>query len=143
MRTRCLGGFSVLWLTKLLISPVKNWIFCPRTSKFGPKLAFLPDLPGSFGALLVGWLVVVARGPYLARHLFTLFESSLSFRILSSLKGRTFDRPDSPVPQYTTSSLHKGNLNWPVRVSTTLVQQHVLGVVFDRAPAMLPLVLEG
>ena len=27
---------------------------------------------GSFGALLVGWLVVVVRGPYIARHLFTL-----------------------------------------------------------------------
>ena len=29
-------------------------------------------LTSSFGALLVGWLVVVARGLYLARHLFTL-----------------------------------------------------------------------
>ena len=29
-------------------------------------------LAGSFGALLVGWLVVVVRGLYLARHLFTL-----------------------------------------------------------------------
>ena len=30
------------------------------------------DLADSFGALLVGWLVIVARGLYLARHLFTL-----------------------------------------------------------------------
>ena len=42
MWTRCLGGFSVMWVTKLLISPVKkgffvqkqpnlawNWHFCP------------------------------------------------------------------------------------------------------------------
>ena len=34
MRTRCLGGFSVMWVTKLLISPGKIRIFCP-------KLAFL------------------------------------------------------------------------------------------------------
>ena len=44
-----------------MISPVKIRIFCQRTTKFGPKLAFLPGLAGSFGALLVGWLVVVAR----------------------------------------------------------------------------------
>ena len=29
-------------------------------------------LAGSFDAMLVGWLVVMARGLYLARHLFTL-----------------------------------------------------------------------
>ena len=61
-----------MWVTKLLISPVKIRIFCPKTSKFGLKFAFLAGLAGSFGALLVGWLVVVARGLYLARHLFTL-----------------------------------------------------------------------
>ena len=41
MRTRCLGGFSIMWVTKLLISLVKIRIFCPRTTKFGPNLAFL------------------------------------------------------------------------------------------------------
>ena len=35
-------------------------------TKFSLKLAFL-TITGSFGALLMGWLVVVARG-----HLFTL-----------------------------------------------------------------------
>ena len=30
-----------MWVTKLLISPVKKRIFCPKTTKFGPKLAFL------------------------------------------------------------------------------------------------------
>ena len=49
-----------MWVTKLLISPVKQRIFCPGTTKFSPKLAFL-SITGSFGALLVGWLVVVAR----------------------------------------------------------------------------------
>ena len=48
----------------------KKRIFCPKTTQFGPKLAFL-TIAGSFGALLMGWLV--ARGLYLARHLFTLF----------------------------------------------------------------------
>ena len=33
-------------------------------------------LAGSFGALLVGWLVVVARGLYLARLIFTLFNAN-------------------------------------------------------------------
>ena len=52
-------------------SHVKKRIFCPKTTQFGPKLAFL-SIAGSFGALLVGWLVVVARGLYPARHLFSL-----------------------------------------------------------------------
>ena len=38
----------------------KKRIFCSKTTKFSPKLAFL-SIAGSFGALLVGWLVVVAR----------------------------------------------------------------------------------
>ena len=76
MWTRCLCGFSVMWVTKLLISPVKIRIFCSKTSKFGLKLAFLPGLVGLFGALLVGWLVVVARGLHLARHLLTLYFST-------------------------------------------------------------------
>ena len=46
-----------MWVTKLLISPVKKRIFCPKTTKFGLKLAFL-FIAGSFGALWVGgwWL---------------------------------------------------------------------------------------
>ena len=66
-----------MWVTKLLISPVKKRIFCPKTTKFGPNLAFL-SIAGSFGALLVGWLVVVARGLYLARHLFIYFINVLA-----------------------------------------------------------------
>ena len=33
-----------MWVTKLLISPVKKRIFCPKTTKFGPKLAFLVNM---------------------------------------------------------------------------------------------------
>ena len=48
----------------------KNDQIWPRTGIFGQ---FGPGHAGLFSALLVGWLVVVARGLYLARHLFTLF----------------------------------------------------------------------
>ena len=55
MQTRCLGGFSVLWVTKRLISPVKIRIFCPKTTKkIGIFIHIGPGLTGSFGALLVG-----------------------------------------------------------------------------------------
>ena len=40
----------------------QNWLFL--------------SIAGSFGALLVGWLDVVSRGLYLARHLFTLYHNS-------------------------------------------------------------------
>ena len=57
--------FSVMLVPKLLLTPIKIRIFGPKMAKFGPKFAFLvifwPGLAGSFGALLVGWLVVVAR----------------------------------------------------------------------------------
>ena len=69
--TRCLGGFFIMWVTKLLISPVKKRIFLPKIGIFGQ---FWPGHAGLFSALLVGRLVVVgARGWYLARHLFTLY----------------------------------------------------------------------
>ena len=43
-----------MWVTKLLISPVKIRIFCPRMTKFGPKLAFLFILGQALPAHLVG-----------------------------------------------------------------------------------------
>ena len=49
-----------MWVTKILISLGKKRIFGSKTTKFSPKLAFL-SIAGSFGALLVGRLVVVAR----------------------------------------------------------------------------------
>ena len=44
---------------KILIFPLKKRIFCPKMTKFSPKLAFL-SIAGSFGA----------------RHLFTLFSTT-------------------------------------------------------------------
>ena len=59
MWTRCLGGFSVMWVTKLLISQVKKRIFCPKATKFGPKLAFLVNLGQAMQAYSVPcWWVV-------------------------------------------------------------------------------------
>ena len=43
-----------MWVTKLLISPVKIRIFCPKKSKFGPKMAFLFFLGQALPAHLVG-----------------------------------------------------------------------------------------
>ena len=58
VRTRCIGGFSVRWVPRLLLPPVKNWFFVPKTTKFGPKLAFLVILGQALPAHLVPcWLV--------------------------------------------------------------------------------------
>ena len=70
-------------VTKLLIFPVKIRIFCPRTTEYGLKLAFWPGLVSSFGALLVGSLVVVAQDTYLlylviTKHLKVQFEPPVS-----------------------------------------------------------------
>ena len=49
--------FSVLWVPKFLLPPVKIRNFGPKKDKFGPKYAFLGTyicLAGSFSALLVG-----------------------------------------------------------------------------------------
>ena len=63
----------------------KNKDFLPKNDQIWPKFGifvhFWPGLAGSFGALLVDWSVVVARGLYHARHLFTLFISKGSGHI--------------------------------------------------------------
>ena len=66
-----------MWVTKLLISQVKKKDFLPKKDQIWPKIGifgqFGPGHAGFFGALLLGRLVVVVRGLYLARHLFTLY----------------------------------------------------------------------
>ena len=49
MRTTCLGGFSKMWVTKLLISPLKIRIFSPKTTKFLPEIGIF----GHFWARLI------------------------------------------------------------------------------------------
>ena len=48
--------------------------------KIGIFVHFGSGLADSLGALLVDWLVVVARGLYFARHLFTLCFTNLSIK---------------------------------------------------------------
>merc|ERR1711973_346512 len=49
--------------------------FLPKNDQIWPKAGIFGQFgPGLFSALLMGRLVVVARGLYLARHLFTLFS---------------------------------------------------------------------
>ena len=43
-----------MWVTKLLISPVRKKIFCPKMTQFDPKLAFLFILGQALPAHLVG-----------------------------------------------------------------------------------------
>ena len=43
-----------MWITKFLISPVKIRFFCPKKSKFGPKMAFLFFMGQFLPAHLVG-----------------------------------------------------------------------------------------
>ena len=61
---------------KLDFGPKNDQIW-PKTGIFGQ---FGPGHAGLFGALLAGRLVVVARGLYLARHLFTLLSCLIPLR---------------------------------------------------------------
>ena len=67
----------IFWeAAKVLLPSVKNRIFGPKTRpNFAQNMLSWAHvgLAGSFGALLVGRLVVLARGLYLARHLSTLY----------------------------------------------------------------------
>ena len=54
-----------MWVTKLLISPVKKGFFDQKRPNLARNwhfyINFGPGLASSVGALSVGWLVVVAR----------------------------------------------------------------------------------
>ena len=56
-----------MWVTKLLISPVKKGLFAQKRPNLARNWHFCPF--GSFGALLLGWLVVVARAVSLVNDL--------------------------------------------------------------------------
>ena len=80
--------------------------FLPQNDQIWPKIGifgqFGPGHAGFFSALLVGRLVVVARGLYLARHLFTLF-SRLVRLVVVRLKQFHINNGsrDSPKPAQT------------------------------------------
>ena len=67
-----------MWVTKLLISPVKKRIFCPKKSKFGLKMAFLFILGQALPAHLVGGCgarAVSRKTPsYFIQHKFMMQE---------------------------------------------------------------------
>ena len=81
----------VQWPTKNNMNKVPRWVFryvgnktfdfsskkkdfLPKNDQIWPKTGIFGQFgPGLFSALLMGRLVVVARGLYLARHLFTLW----------------------------------------------------------------------
>ena len=78
-----------MWVTKLMISQVKKKKI-PKNDQIWPKIGIFGQLgrghAGLFSALLVGRLVVVARGLYLARHLFTLLVISLKKSWLARMR---------------------------------------------------------
>ena len=74
-------GFLILG-NKTFDFSCKKKDFLPKNDQIWPKIGifgqFGPGHAGLFSALLVGRLAVVARGLYLARHLFTLLLLLLS-----------------------------------------------------------------
>ena len=61
--------------TKTFAFPSKNWDFLPQSDQVWPEIGIFGHLGQALPAHLVplgGWLVVVACGLYLARHIFTL-----------------------------------------------------------------------
>ena len=60
----------------------KKWQYLAQNRHFCPLLAHL-----------VGWLVVVARGLYLARHLFTLYILTANLRLYHLLGQNQYPQP--------------------------------------------------
>ena len=93
MWTRCLGGFSVMWVTKLLIFPVEIRIFCPKTTKFGPKFAFLVNLGQAMQAYSVPcWWAVwwLWRVGWISQDTYLLYD-----KIQRSLQSKIFAKRNS------------------------------------------------
>ena len=60
-----------MWVTKLLISPVKKGLFAQKRPNLAQNWHFCPLLAHLVPCWLAGWWLW--RGLYLARHLFTLW----------------------------------------------------------------------
>ena len=86
MPTRCLGGFSIIWVTKLLISPVKKGFFAQKRPNLAQNWHFGSYGPGHAG-FFSALLAVVARGLYLARHLFTLLCQSTHLELCACISS--------------------------------------------------------
>ena len=74
-----------MWVTKLLIFPVEIRIFCPKTTKFGPKLAFLVNFGQAMQAYSMPCCESVggcgARGTYLLYHQVTAQHQTLALHL--------------------------------------------------------------
>ena len=71
-----------MWVTKLLISPVKKKNFCPKTTKFSPKLAFM-YIVGSFGGLVGGCGAgCISQDTYLLYVIICIWKGSLSILVI-------------------------------------------------------------
>ena len=69
----------------------------PKTTKFSPKLAFL-SIAGSFGALLVGWLVDLARAVSRKTPIYFIYSFVAQFSRLWS--RRRFSRGGSTTGRF-------------------------------------------
>ena len=81
---RCLGGFSVMWITKLLLPPLEIRIFCANKAKFGPKYAVV---------VILGQILPEKNN---AKKVSRWFSVKWATKLLlSSVKIRIFGQKDS------------------------------------------------
>ena len=76
---------------KLLISPVEKGIFCPKTAKFGPKLAFLVNLGQGMHLVpcwCVGWWLW--RACCISQDTYLLYNNYLKEKYSHSEKAKTY-----------------------------------------------------
>ena len=102
-----------MWVTKLLISPVKKRIFCPKTTKFGPKLAFLVNLGQAMQAYSVpcwwvGWWLW--RAGCISQDTYLLYNIIIFHNILFAKSGliiseRTFSQNPASFLSISLSGL--------------------------------------
>ena len=82
MWTRCLGGFSVMWVTKLLIPPVKNGFFAPKRPNLARNWHFCP-------LLYLCFIVFVCEKAWLLSNTWASQDHRLSLPSWSQLPCRT------------------------------------------------------
>ena len=86
-----------MWVTKLMISQVKKRILCPKTTKFGPKLAFLVDMGQAMQVFsvpcwLVGWRLW--RAGCISQDTYLLYSSINHIPSFFSIST------EAPLPRY-------------------------------------------
>ena len=113
--------FSSYRYQKFRFLPLKSGFLAQKKAKFGPNYAFLKDLPAR---LVPCWLVVLARGLYLARQLFTL---------LSADKINAKNRDDFTASLVSTRLADIGRVkkiqifSWWIRRRQSLLQEFLYG----------------